>query len=248
MDFVCGLYNEVKYLFTHIIRRRSIRKQHHKYTSVKGQLDGRKYEALFVLLHGRNSEPAQFSEHIEYLESKNRNILIFAPYIYKKGNRCTLGQCMEPIVEELRLFEKEHSSSPIVIVGISNGGRLSLELRTRLSKDKTIVLSTLVGVLNGTKWADLMYFLTKNSYFKDLGYNSQCAKDLLQRFSVCTNTICKMYAARNDLVIVPYSSSIPYIPFEVETEIVNNHNHNSIVQFKAKEQIDWCLDKMNLIR
>ncbi len=91
---------------------------------------------LVVCLHGLNHSPAQFKDI--YNEMKKRDLsdtTVFAPRILSSGN-APLDEMISDIIEKMQPWfeQREKNTTELVLIGISNGGRLIRALEAQLIK------------------------------------------------------------------------------------------------------------------
>lgn len=156
---------------------------------------------LVLMLHGLRGHPAQFDSHVRSLR-KHENLDVKVPFILEKGD-CSVEDMLEPlkqmIDEYITTQNKDENEIKISLVGISNGGRLSIKLTEWLKESHPDVqLLTLASapVLHGTGIADSIGFRMQGfseSVKEDFKYENkdkewvhQATSDLPANFKVRT--------------------------------------------------------------
>jgi len=203
--------------------------------------------ALIVFLHGMNSDPKQFIDHFSLYES-NKHFALYSPHIYMKG-MSSLEQCGESILTSVPANIKNYNIK-LIIIGISNGGRLGLWLYPKLrSLFSQVYLTTLGSPLKGTYMANLLldyklyYFLHYRNHIdvlKQLRNDSKVSQLLLPECQLDSqfNKNIMTYASKTDILIQPYTNAIVT---EGQHKIISGYGHNSMVYHLMRDQYKWCM-------
>jgi hypothetical protein len=212
---------------------------------------------LQIDIHGMNSSSGQsmiqFNEVEKYNLKHPGSIKIFAPQVINAGLE-ELQICGDAIYAQIcpHLDTITRLNIKIVILGISNGGRVGLYLYATIfvsHPTAELYLSTLGSPIQGTYLADLAekscaYKMTKykscpevlselkpsNSIYRQI--LERCQKD--PKFQSRT----RFYVSKRDVLIYPFTCGILE---GHNNQIVDDVIHNGLVLKYAKEQIQWCI-------
>lgn len=212
-------------------------------------------EKLVILLHCMNSSPGQFMNHFDYFESlKDNTSKLYSPYILKKGQE-SLDKCSDEILKQIggHIEIINNRKIKLVFVGISNGGRISVDILNKLY-DKypniSYYLTTLGSPFYRTSPIDscvsLKIFDIKKYPYSELSFmNNNSWTPLMQKFTDTSSGKNRslLFLTKNDLVVFPNIVSIINGDNNIGTE---GCGHTSLILDKHKEQIDWIV-KFNFI-
>jgi triacylglycerol esterase/lipase EstA (alpha/beta hydrolase family) len=135
--------------------------------------DGSK-KRLIVCIHGLNNNPTQFKSIVAELQKKDLSgACIFIPRILQKGN-AKLDEMVQPIFEEIKEWAENSGDKELVLVGISNGGRIARAIEAEIAKSensaniKKMHFVSIVGACKGSSLVNLVnklglsWLLSKN--------------------------------------------------------------------------------------
>jgi dienelactone hydrolase len=211
---------------------------------------------LVVCLHGLNSHPVQFKILLDSLKKGNISSTdVYIPYVYKRGN-AKLDELVKPIFEQIKKWNGEE----LVLVGISNGGRIARALKAEILKAdsgvnvKKIKFVSIVGACQGSSLVNLakkiklsccMSSSISDEMAIDPERNKQLNKDWEESFknSPSVEKECTFFAAPHDWMVPNYSSTLLEVPHKsTRYAIVKGHGHNSIVQAVTNAAAKIILD------
>lgn len=219
------------------------------YTALK--INDSANQNLVVCLHGLNNNPTQFSHFVDEMTIQgNSQFKIFIPEIMDKGN-AKLDDMVAPILKNILAWSKNAKGKELVLVGISNGGRIARTLEAelmssgQLNKIKKIRFISIVGATNGSSLASLAKklhlscFMSKN-IAEEMPVNSERFKKLNKKCDII-NLVRKpardytFIASPHDWQVPNYNSTLLDIKHaNAKYAIVPNHGHNSIVNAVSK--------------
>jgi len=212
---------------------------------------------LQICIHGMRSSPGQFLLQFNEAEKHNLkhpgSIKIFAPPVVKAGLE-ELEICGDAIYAQIcpHLDLITRLNIKIVILGISNGGRIGLYLYAKIFESHPtaqLYFSPLGSPIQGTYLAD---FAEKTGVYKMTAYRScpevlselkrsnDIYQQLLKRCQKDPNfqSRTRCYVSTKDILIYPHDCGILE---GHDNQIVNDVLHNGLVLKYAKEQIQWCI-------
>lgn len=210
---------------------------------------------LVVCIHGLNNNPSQFKKIVDEMQKNDLSKTdIFIPRVVEKGN-AKLDEMVEPIFKEIKKWgttneEKENEEKELVLVGISNGGRIARAIDAKISKlgnssnVKKLRFVSIVGACKGSDLAKranevgLSWVMSKN-ISEEMPTNSSRNIQLDQEWSnELQNDLTREYtfiASPHDWQVTNYSSSLMKVSdHKAHYAIVPGHGHNSIVNGAAK--------------
>ncbi len=214
---------------------------------------------LVVCVHGLNSGPSQFKNIIDEIKKGNLSKTdIFIPRVLEKGN-ATLDEMVKPIFEEIEKWAQTGEKKELVLVGISNGGRISRALEAKIAKSennaniKKLRFVSIVGACKGSSIVNIVnnlglsWFLSKN-ISEEMPSRSKRNQRLDRDWSdVLTNGSKREYnfiASPHDWQVLNYSSSLMEVKEQKASyALVPNHGHVSIVNAVAKTVATIILKK-----
>lgn len=201
-----------------------------------------KAKKLVVCIHGLNNEPRQFKTLTDQLE----NTAIYAPKVLERGN-APLDELVKPIFENIKAWAEEGEEKELVLVGISNGGRIARALEVELAKAKCtnikkIRFVSIVGACKGSSLVNLaqklhLTFLLSKSIREEMATDSERFKRLNEEWETYVNHDTNVereytfFASPHDWQVPNFDSTLMEVnPLRsVRYAIVNGHGHNSIV-------------------
>lgn len=237
MDWLYSLWNEIKYHVKHKYNK-------YLFDNVKdANKINSKDKTIYIMLHGLNNFPSQFIYLIRGLQNKE-NISYFTPRLLSRGNK-PLEYVGNDVIQQINDVLSEFEQKPnIVLVGISNGCRISLWIYNNLHKIYNIEhIYLIVGPLRGSLMANLLinsglYYLLgyDKDFLNELIYKNFYSAQLLKTFNlnlINTNTCITTFSADQDTVVYPSTSSII---FENNNINYSGYGHDSVIP-KASEYI-----------
>ena len=223
---------------------------------------------LVVCLHGLNNHPTQFKKIVDEMEKRDLSeTTIYIPHILQKGN-AKLDDMVEPIFKEIQRWAQYHQrwaqyqsleDKELVLVGISNGGRISRAIEAELIKSgnvgyiKKIKFVSIVGACKGSSLANLAHklhlswIMSKNISEEmptDSKRNDQLNKDLTSGLGNSPQIIREytFIASPHDWQVPNYDSTLMEIQsHQVRYALIPSHGHNSIVNAAAQAVVDITL-------
>ena len=207
---------------------------------------------LVVCLHGLNNNPTQFKKIVdEMVEKDDSKSAIYIPKIRDKGN-AKLDKMVAPILKNIVKWAKTKKAKELVLVGISNGGRIARAIEAKLinsgqvGRIKRLRFVSIVGACKGSSlvtWAKKLHasWLLSKNIAEEMPTDSKRVKRLetaCKRAKRTTN-LKRDYtfiASPHDWHVPNYSSSLMKVSgAKVKYALVPNHGHNSIVNAVADD-------------
>lgn len=213
-------------------------------------ITGLSKKRLVVCLHGLNSHPTQFKKIIDEVQKKELSETdIFIPRILQKGN-AKLDEMVKPIFEEIVKWAKTSDEKELVLVGISNGGRIARAIEAELAKSegnstiKKLRFVSIVGACKGSSLVNLAnkiglsWLMSKNISEEMPTHshrNQRLDQDWAEGLSKGPTREYIFIASPHDWQVTNYDSSLMAVdPQNARYAIVPGHGHNSIVDAVAK--------------
>lgn len=214
-------------------------------------------QRLIVCLHGLNSKPMQFGKIVEEIscrESKDNQSTFYIPNILQKGN-ASLDDVTAPILKEIAKWTTSGENKELVLIGISNGGRVAKAIEAELinsdqsGKIKKLRFISIVGACKGSSLVTLAHKLHLS--FIVSWMSSKIIADEMQTTSARNKRLQldwerarenreierddTFIASPHDWQVPNYNSSLMESPnARARYVIVPGHGHNSIVSAVAK--------------
>ncbi|OGN62920.1 MAG: hypothetical protein A3E26_01945 [Chlamydiae bacterium RIFCSPHIGHO2_12_FULL_49_32] len=218
--------------------------------------EGFSKQRLIVCMHGLNNNPVQFKKIFDEMQKRDLSETnVYIPYILQKGN-AKLDDMVRPIFAEIVKWAQNQDKKELVLVGISNGGRIAQAIEAELIKsDQMTNLSQLrvvsiVGACRGSILVDLLHrlhlswLLSRNiaeEMSTDSSRNKQLDQDFATGSSKSVNLKCTYtrIASPHDWQVPNYNSTLIETPKHPALyAIVPGHGHNSIVNAVAKAVVE----------
>lgn len=218
----------------------------------KSGSNGFSKKRLIVCIHGLNNNPSQFKTIVNELQKKNLpETDIFIPSVLKKG-RAKLDEMAMPIVEKIAKWAKTKGNKELVLVGISNGGRISRAVEAELSKSENrgnitrLRVISIVGACRGSTLANLanklrVSWLLPENISKEMPTDSNRGTKLHQDWVASlenTPDLERDYtfiASPHDWQVPNYDSTLSEVAkHNARYALVPGHGHNSIVDASAR--------------
>lgn len=221
-------------------------------------------QRLIVCLHGLNNHPGQFQEIIQEIQKRNPHETdIYIPHIYQQGN-AKLDDLVKPIFEEISKWAQNEGEKELVLIGISNGGRISRAIEAELIKSnnhdniKKFKLVSIVGACKGSSLANLanrlnLSLILSKPILEEMPTNSNRNAQLNQDLANAWANLPEMrrdytfIASPHDWQVPNYNSTLMEIPNQqARYAIITGHGHNSIVDVSAKAVAEIVLHSPKL--
>lgn len=224
-----------------------------RYTNI--DVDGFSQSKLVVCVHGLNNHPKQFSSIIQEMEKHGlEGTDLYIPPVLKKGN-AKLDKMVKPIFDVIEKWAATGGDKELVLIGISNGGRISRAIEAKLNEKRNQGLMTnisnfkfvsIVGACRGSRLAalakklHLSWVLSKN-IAEEMPSNSARNQRLDRDWSLettCMESLQREYffmASPHDWQVNNYDSTLMEVKnHPAHYAIVKGHGHNSIVDKVSK--------------
>ena len=205
---------------------------------------------LLSAYFGLNNNPTQFKKIVDEMQKKELSETdIFIPRVLQKGN-AKLDEMVKPIFEEIAKWAKTSGEKELVLVGISNGGRISRAIEAELAKSesnaniKKLRFVSIVGACKGSSLVNLAnkvglsWLMSKNISEEmptDSIRNQRLNQDWVDGLSNGPTREYTFIASPHDWQVTNYDSSLMAADKQnARYAIVPGHGHNSIVNAVAK--------------
>jgi len=214
-------------------------------------------QRLVVCVHGLNNNPFQFKKIVEEMQEKDLDETdIFIPRVLQKGN-AKLDDMVEPIFEEIAKWAETSDEKELVLVGISNGGRISRAIEAKIAQSencaniKKLRFVSIVGACKGSSLVNfankigLSWLMSKNiseEMSVDSARNQQLDKEWEEGLAFGPEREYTFIASPHDWQVTNYSSSLMEVGKQsAQYAIVAGHGHNSIVNAVARSVAEIVL-------
>ncbi len=205
---------------------------------------------LIVCVHGLNDNPSQFKKIVDEMQKRELTETdIYIPRVLQKGN-AKLDEMIKPVFEEIEKWAKTSGEKELVLVGISNGGRISRAIEAEIAKSesnaniKKLRFVSIVGACKGSSLVNLAnkiglsWLISKNISKEmpiDSKRNQRLNKDWMEGLSKGPTREYTFIASPHDWQVTNYDSSLMEANGQKALyAIVPSHGHNSIVNAVAK--------------
>lgn len=204
---------------------------------------------LVVCIHGLNSNPTQFKKIVDEMQGKELSETdIFIPHVLQKGN-AKLDEMVKPIVEGIISWAKTSDEKELVLVGISNGGRIARAIEAEIAKSeineniKKLRFVSIVGACKGSSLVNLAnkiglsWLMSKNISEEmptDSRRNRRLNHDWMKGLSNGPAHEYTFIASPHDWLVTYDSSLMSVDKHNARYAIVPGHGHISIVNAVAK--------------
>ena len=215
-------------------------------------------KCVIIMIHGMNSSSGQFQLHMNEIEKYNTDhnqcIKMFIPEVLNKG-MTKLHDCGNDIYSKIssHLDVIHKQKIPVILIGISNGGRIALYLYSKIMDNYPeirLYITTLGSPIKGTYLANIalnsgLYRLTKYAsnpdVLSDLTYDSEESKQLIEKCMKYSNFKSKtrFYVSKQDFLVFPHTCGIMD---NHDNQIVDGVGHDGLVMYFYKEQVMWCIN------
>lgn len=214
------------------------------------KVKGLSKKRLVVCIHGLNNNPTQFKKITDEMQKKDLSETdIFVPHVLQKGN-AKLDEMVKPISEEIASWAKTSGEKELVLVGISNGGRIARAIEAEIAKSassrsiKKLHFVSIVGACKGSSLVNLanklgLSCLMSKNISEEMPTtskrNQQLNKDWMNGLSIGPTREYTFIASPHDWLVTNYDSSLMEVgEKKARYTIVPGHGHNSIVNAVAK--------------
>jgi len=212
---------------------------------------------LVVCIHGLNSNPSQFEKIINELPKDFAETEIFIPRVLQKGN-AKLDEMVTPIFDEIAKWANTPGEKELVLVGISNGGRISQAIEAEMAITESwgnitkFRFISIVGACRGSSLVNLAKKVGLSTWVMSKNISEEMATDSerIKRLNLeWVNGLSKgpareyiFIASPHDWQVTNYDSTLMAIDSSLmgadrhsaRYAIVHGHGHNSIVTAVAK--------------
>lgn len=216
---------------------------------------------LVVCVHGLNNNPSQFKKIVDEMEKQDLSDTdIFIPRVLEKGN-AKLDEMVAPIFTEIEKWVSnisEGDENKLVLVGISNGGRISRAIEVKIAKSElakkisTLHFVSIVGACKGSSLADfakkvgLSWLMSKN-ISEEMPTYSKRSKSLDMDWQNALNLGPKrqytFFASPHDWQVPNCDSTLMETNnIDANYALIPGHGHNSIVNAVAKPVVKFILN------
>jgi hypothetical protein len=212
--------------------------------------NGLSRKRLVVCVHGLNNNPSQFEKIVDEMQKKDLSETeIFIPRVLQKGNG-KLDEMVKPIFDEIEKWAKTSSEKELVLVGISNGARISRAIEAEIAKSEStanIKKLRFVSIVGACKGSSLVNLASKvglsGSMSKNISEEMPTDSERIQRLNQewmdgLSSGPAREYtfiASPHDWQVTNYDSTLMEINSHyARYAIVPGHGHNSIVNAVSK--------------
>lgn len=212
---------------------------------------------LVVCIHGLNNNPTQFKKIVDEMQKKDLSETdIFVPRVLQKGN-AKLDEMVGPVFEEIAKWAQTSGEKELVLVGISNGGRIARAIEAEIAKSessaniKKLRFVSIVGACKGSSLVNLanrvgLSWLMSKNISEEMPTNSkrnqQLNEDWMNGLSSGPTREYTFIASPHDWQVTNYDSPLMEVGDKIARyAMVPNHGHNSIVNAVAKSVAEIIL-------
>ncbi|MBA2369957.1 MAG: hypothetical protein H0V82_13215 [Candidatus Protochlamydia sp.] len=205
---------------------------------------------LIVCIHGLNNNPSQFKKFLNELQNRDLSETdIFIPRVLQKGN-ALLDDMVRQVLADITLWANTPGEKELVLIGISNGGRISRAIEAEIAKlenntnIKKLRFVSIVGACKGSSLVNLAnkvglsWLMSKNISEEmptESMRNQQLNQEWLNGMNIGPRRDYTFIASPHDWQVTNYDSSLMEVNGQsVRYAIVPGHGHNSIVNAVAK--------------
>jgi len=205
---------------------------------------------LIVCIHGLNNNPSQFKYILDEVQKKGFSETdLFIPHVLQGGN-AKLDEMVKPIFKEIANWAKTPGEKELVLVGISNGGRIARAIEVELAKPenhgniKRLRFVSIVGACRGSSLVNLankvgLSFLMSKNIAEEMPVgslrNQKLDREWMQGLAHGPIREYTFFASPHDWQVTNYDSSLMEIPNQnARYAIIDGHGHNSIVHAVSK--------------
>ncbi len=204
---------------------------------------------LVVCVHGLNNNPTQFKKIVDAMQEKDLSETdIFIPRVLQKGN-AKLDEMVKPIFDEIVKWAQTSDEKELVLVGVSNGGRIARAIEAEIAKSEinvNINKLRFVSIVGACKGSSLVNFANKvglscvmsKNISEEMATTSKRNEQLNEEWTnALSNAPKRKYtfiASPHDWQVTNYDSTLMEVNGQnASYAIVTGHGHNSIVNAVA---------------
>jgi hypothetical protein len=214
-------------------------------------------QKLIICIHGLNNNSKQFKKiqsEIERLKPKATDIYI--PDVLEKGN-AKLDDMAKPIFKVIKEWAATGGEKELILIGISNGGRISRAIEAKLNKIRNngkaenITKFKFVSIVGASRGSDLaalahklhLSWVMSKNIAEEMPSNSIRNQQLDKDWSVESTSVKELsrqyffIASPHDWQVNNYDSTLMKVNHpdsHSHYAIIPGHGHNSIVNAVAK--------------
>jgi hypothetical protein len=249
LDRVISLITSYVTLFNYVLEKialvwNRVENQMNSLSEISSENQSKK--KLIICIHGLNNNPSQFKKIYEELKQKDlTDTAIYIPKVLEKGN-AKLDKMAQAIFTEIQKWANQSGDKELVLVGVSNGGRISRQIETLIAKAenqmnvKKLNFISIVGACKGSALVNLanrlgLSFLMSKNISEEMPTQSERNLRLDQDWKNGLNSkIERSYtfiASPHDWQVTNYDSSLMEVQNSSKANyaIIPGHGHNSIV-------------------
>lgn len=205
-------------------------------------LQGMHRRPLVVLLHGLQGSPADLSVHRELFGTE---CAVYTPWVHKGGN-CPLADAAAPVhAQVVQHLDRHGPTTPVALIGLSNGGRIAAKVETMLrDRPNPVLVATLATPFLGTTVMDRFGPVARavgwysDEPVDDMSTGSAAISALLDEVRRPTDRerLYVFAVGEADGLVQPVESALPNVtPQRHATVVVPEHCHASIAGYIAAE-------------
>lgn len=212
---------------------------------ITSNITGLAKQKLVVCIHGLNNNPTQFKGLVDAMQKNDLSETnLFIPRVLEKGNG-KLDEMVKPIFDEIVKWAATSNDKELVLVGISNGGRIARAIESEVATSencaniKNLRFVSIVGACKGSYLANLAnrlglgWILSKNISQEipiDSTRNQQLNTDWKKAVGQGPKRDYTFIASPHDWQVSNYDSTLMEVGSEkAKYAIIPGHGHNSIV-------------------
>lgn len=183
---------------------------------------GKGNNTLFVILHGINEKEMTFRIYLSHIcAGIPDRVDVYAPMI-KQHHNGRLFSYSSKVLEEVGRWKEEHRDGNIVLLGLSNGGRIASYIESRLDEPRVdkIKVITVGSPLKGT---DVLNYIP--SYIAKMKVGVHAYDEFYTGFSYYKEGERYVhFASSTDQFVFPVSKT----SFEKESIVLDGYGHTSL--------------------
>lgn len=214
---------------------------------------------LAVCIHGLNGNTYEFKKIYESMSGRLDHTDVYMPRVKEKGN-AKLDELSAPILEEIVKWGQGPGERELVLIGVSNGARISRAVEASLSKSKNLgnikklKVISIVGANKGSSTANLAHrlglsWLLSKNIAEEMPVNSKRCKQLTSDWEEGIKDSPELIrdytfiASPHDWMVPGYKSTLPSVLNQnARYAILPGYGHNSIVDAASKTVADIILE------
>lgn len=206
---------------------------------------------LVVCIHGLNNNPSQFKKIVDEVNTpgvSRADTDVFIPRVLEKGH-AKLDEMVQPIFDRIADWAKLGGDRELVLVGVSNGGRIGRAIEAKIanlgsSSINKLHFVSIVGACRGSYLVDIVHYLglswllSKNIAEEmptDSARNKQLNQDWEEALSKGPQREYTFIASPHDPVVPNYDSTLMDVKGrKARYALIPGHGHGSVVDVVAK--------------